>query len=154
MQIFFSRAFLITRAAAYPTLYSFNYYQHGPVLLADKRSSHCGKRNLSPVGIQVRGVLNRNIQSEMQVRVGLACLGYGGPMRLLFLGTEVLLHRYSCTLQYRCHYTKSNPIDDHSNISSKKLQKQNFKPLGHYTCMQCGTSHLQTVQENILSLII
>ena len=35
-----------------------------------------------------------------------------------------------------------------------KLQKQNFKPLGHYTCMQCGTSHLQKVQENILSLII
>ena len=34
------------------------------------------------------------------------------------------------------------------------LQKQNFKPLGHYTCMQCGTSHLQTVQENILSHII
>ena len=54
----------------------------------------------------------------------------------------------------RCHYTKSNPIDDHSNISSKMLQKQNFKPLGHYTCMQCGTSHLQTVQENILSHII
>ena len=41
---------------------------------------------------------------------------------------------------YRCHYAKSNPIDDHSNISSKRLQKQNFKPLGHYTCMQCGTS--------------
>ena len=55
---------------------------------------------------------------------------------------------------YRCHYTKSNPIDDHSNISSKKLQKQNFKPLGHYTCMQCSTSHLQTVQKNILSRII
>ena len=55
---------------------------------------------------------------------------------------------------YRCHYTKSNPIDDHTNISSKKLQKQNIKPLGHYTCMQCGTSHLQTVQENILSRII
>ena len=55
---------------------------------------------------------------------------------------------------YRCHYTKSNPIDDHSNISSKKLQKQNFKPLGHYTCMQCATSHLQKVQENILSRII
>ena len=54
---------------------------------------------------------------------------------------------------YRCHYTKSNPIDDHSNISSKKLQKQNFKPLGHYTCMQCGASHLQKVQENILSHI-
>ena len=36
----------------------------------------------------------------------------------------------------------------------KKLQKQNFKPLGHYTCMQCGTSHLQTIQENILSHII
>ena len=53
-----------------------------------------------------------------------------------------------------CHYTKSNPIDDQSNISSKNLQKQNFKPLGHYTCMQCGTSHLQTVQENILSHII
>ena len=53
-----------------------------------------------------------------------------------------------------CHYTKSNPIDDHSNISSTKLQKQNFKPLGHYTCMQCGTSHLPTVQENILSHII
>ena len=41
----------------------------------------------------------------------------------------------------RCHYTKSNPIDDHSNIFSKMLQKQNFKPLGHYTCLQCGTSH-------------
>ena len=54
----------------------------------------------------------------------------------------------------RCHYTKSNPIDDHSNIFSKRLQKQNFKPLGHYTCMQCGTSHLQTVQGNILSHII
>ena len=47
---------------------------------------------------------------------------------------------------------KSNPIDDNSNISSNMLQK-NFKPLGHYTCMQCGTSHLQTVQENILSHI-
>ena len=54
----------------------------------------------------------------------------------------------------RCHYTKSNPIDDHRNISSKKLQKQNFKPLGHYTCMQSGTSHLQNVQENIPSHII
>ena len=41
----------------------------------------------------------------------------------------------------------SNPIDDHSNISSKILQKQNFKPLGYYTIMQCGTSHLQTVQK-------
>ena len=61
----------------------------------------------------------------------------------------------SCTIiRYRCHYTKSNPIDDHSNISSKTLQMQNFKPLGHYTCMQCGTSHLQKVQENILSRII
>ena len=57
-------------------------------------------------------------------------------------------------LRLRCHYTKSNPIDDHSNISSKKLQKQNFIPLGHYTCMQCGISHLQTVQENMLSHII
>ena len=59
-----------------------------------------------------------------------------------------------CISHYRCHYTKSNPIDDHSNISSKRLQKQNFKPLGHYTCMQCVTSHLQKVQENILSHII
>ena len=49
---------------------------------------------------------------------------------------------------------KSNPIDNHSNISSKKLQKQNFKPLGHYTFMQCGNSHLQKIQENILSHII
>ena len=54
----------------------------------------------------------------------------------------------------RCHYIKSNPIDDHSNISWKKLQKQNFKPLGNYSYVQCGTSHLQTVQENILSHII
>ena len=59
-------------------------------------------------------------------------------------------HSHNCW----CHYTKSNPIDDHSNISSKTLQKQNFKPVGHYTCMQCGTSHLQNIQENILSHII
>ena len=69
-----------------------------------------------------------------------------------------LLIQPSCPIRkaLRCHYTKSNPIDDHSNISQKKrrLQKQNFKPLGHYTCMQCGTSHLQIVQENILSHII
>ena len=57
------------------------------------------------------------------------------------------LHYY-----YRCHYTKSNPIDDHCNISSKRLQ--NFKLLGHYSCMQCRTSHLQRVHENILSHII
>ena len=29
-----------------------------------------------------------------------------------------------------CHCTKSNPTDDHSNKSSIKLQKQNFKPFG------------------------
>ena len=76
--------------------------------------------------------------------------------------TSVLhgLRVFSCSISFNflpslwCHYTKSNPIDDHSNISSKKLQKQNFKPLGHYTCMQCSTSHLQKVQENILSHII
>ena len=39
-----------------------------------------------------------------------------------------------CGVSERCHYTKSNPTDDHSNISSKKLQKQNIKPLGHYRC--------------------
>ena len=66
-----------------------------------------------------------------------------------------LLTPIDCQQGYcRCHYTKYIPIDDHINISSKKLQKYNFKPLGHYTCMQCGTSHLQTVQENILSHII
>ena len=77
-------------------------------------------------------------------------------------GSYVLVYISRCAaflvlikcLRCRCHYTKSNPIDDHSNISSKRLQKQNFKPLGHYTCMQCGTSHLQTIQENILSHII
>ena len=55
----------------------------------------------------------------------------------------VVGHDGKVTSAYRCHYTKSNPIDDQNNISSKRLQKQNFKPLGHYTCMQCGTSHLQ-----------
>ena len=68
--------------------------------------------------------------------------------------TELELVGLWCDGSFRCHYSKSNPIDDHSNISSKRLQKQNFKPLGHYTCMQCGTSHLQTIQENILSHII
>ena len=78
----------------------------------------------------------------------------GGHSALTGPEARVVLSGESCTVGYRCHYTKSNPIDDHSNISSKKLQKQNFKPLGHYTCMQCGTSHLQKVQENILSRII
>ena len=70
------------------------------------------------------------------------------------IGMDFSLMKDHKIIRCRCHYTKSNPIDDHSNISSKKLQKQNFKPLGHSTCMQCGTSHLQTVQENILSHII
>ena len=52
---------------------------------------------------------------------------------------------------YRKALSSNGGIDDHSNISSKTLQQQNFKPL---KCMQCGTSHLQTVQENILSHII
>ena len=70
--------------------------------------------------------------------------------RSLYNHIILQVSRFRC----RCHHTKSNPIDDQGNISSKKLQKQNFKPLGHYTCMQCGTPHLQTVQENILSRII
>ena len=36
----------------------------------------------------------------------------------------------------------------------KNVTEANFKPLGHYICMQSGTSHLQTVQEKILSHII
>ena len=32
---------------------------------------------------------------------------------------------------FRCLYTKSNPIDDHSNISSTLLQKPNFKQRCH-----------------------
>ena len=73
---------------------------------------------------------------------------------IYFLAYIFFVDIYNPETDLRCHYTKSNPIDDHSNISSKKLQKQNFKLLGHYTCMQCGTSHLQKVQENILSRII
>ena len=73
---------------------------------------------------------------------------------IYFLAYIFFVDIYNPETDFRCHYTKSNPIDDHSNISSKKLQKQNFKLLGHYTCMQCGTSHLQKVQENILSRII
>ena len=30
----------------------------------------------------------------------------------------------------RCHYTKSNPIDDHSNISSKKVTEAEFQTIG------------------------
>ena len=76
------------------------------------------------------------------------------PITRLTVYTQSNSNHGGAAIITRCHYTKSNPIDDHSNISSKKLQKQNFKPLGHYTCMQCGTSHLQKVQENILSRII
>ena len=39
------------------------------------------------------------------------------------------------------HVNTVSQSQSHSNISSKMLQKQNFKPLGHYTCMQCGTSY-------------
>ena len=31
---------------------------------------------------------------------------------------------------YRCHYTKSNPIDDHSNISSKNVTEAEFQTIG------------------------
>ena len=30
----------------------------------------------------------------------------------------------------RCHYTKSNPIDDHSNISSKMFTEAEFQTIG------------------------
>ena len=79
---------------------------------------------------------------------------YGRLWYFIWWYTPCSIYIHDVYVDWRCHYTKSNPIDDHSNISSKKLQKQNFKPLGHYTCMQCGTSHLQKVQENILSRII
>ena len=59
--------------------------------------------------------------------------------------------KHTVTYNFRCHYTKSNPIDDHGNISSKSYRS---RISNHYACMQCGTSHLQTVQENILSHII
>ena len=54
-----------------------------------------------------------------------------------------------------CHHTKSNPIDDHSNTSSKKVTEAEFQTIGPlYLHIQCGTSRLQTVQENILSHVI
>ena len=46
--------------------------------------------------------------------------------------------------RYRFHYTKSNPIDDHSNISSKKLQKQNFKPLWYLPFANSPRKHTVT----------
>ena len=52
-------------------------------------------------------------------------------------------------LSSRCPYTQPIPIDDHGNISSNTIQRQNFKPFRHYSCMQCGTSDLQTVQEKL-----
>ena len=41
---------------------------------------------------------------------------------------------YACTHAFYfpscCHYTKSNPIDDHSNISSKKVTEAKFQTIG------------------------
>ena len=35
-----------------------------------------------------------------------------------------------CGVSERCHYTKSNPIDDHSNISSKNVTEAEFQTIG------------------------
>ena len=62
----------------------------------------------------------------------------------------------------RCRHVSVNGIFTPSKISlttivtylQKGYRSSILKQLGHYTCMRCGTSHLQTVQENILSHII
>ena len=56
------------------------------------------------------------------------------PMRSLISGTVIAFHsRFSAICRswtLRCHYTKSNPIDDHSNISSKKVTEAKFQTIG------------------------
>ena len=37
--------------------------------------------------------------------------------------------KHTVTYHFRCHYTKSNPIDDHSNISSKKVTEADFQTI-------------------------
>ena len=96
--------------------------------------------------------MTRIVLRSISYQPGASATGLRSVLNLSSRLPDVMLqsvHNY-----LRCHYTKSNPIDDHSNISSNTLRKQNFKPLGHYTCMQCGTSHLQTVQEHTLLHII
>ena len=52
-------------------------------------------------------------------------------------------HTASPVSVFRCHYTKSNPTDDHSNISSKKVTEAEFQTVGPlYLHAVCGTSHL------------
>ena len=45
-------------------------------------------------------------------------------------------------------YLQQQQQQQQQQKKKKELHKQNFKPLGHYTCMQCGTSHLQTISYN------
>ena len=55
-------------------------------------------------------------------------------MRPLISGTVIAFHsrfRAVCrSWTLRCHYTKSNPIDDHSNISSKKVTEAKVQTIG------------------------
>ena len=46
------------------------------------------------------------------------------------------------------------PLTTMVTYIQKSYRSRISKSLSHNTCMQCGTSHLQTVQENILSHII
>ena len=64
----------------------------------------------------------------------------------------VASQRYSGLQTFRCLYTKSNPIDDHSNISSERLQKQNFPFWA--TIPACSVVPPIYLQENILAHII
>ena len=83
---------------------------------------------------------------------------------ILKLLSQIVLHCFfliannTARLPVTAYYTiitpNQIPLTTIVTYLQKTLQKQNFKPLGHYSCMQCGTSHLQTVQENILSHII
>ena len=68
--------------------------------------------------------------------------------------TRKLLFRVNTSLFWSTKWKGNSSLWPYGPSDKYRHYYCDRKPLGHYTCMQCGTSHLQKVQENILSRII
>ena len=112
MEDFFSRVFPISRAAAYPTIYSFNYYHYGPVLLSDKQEGRKCFYLTTHSTHFIYGYMASDIwlRTILIVRKETRCRHTGYSFRLT---ARVLLyapsHRQDNTYHGLCYFNGSTP---------------------------------------------